>query len=778
MNKRIRFIATLLASVVLMLMLPEPVMSRTKPDATASTDNGFVNNIVISGNRAISTEEIRSVMSTKENTRYFGVFKPWVGIHRFADHLFNDPRGAYTHKTLLSSQNNVKKWMQESLGEAPIAFVSDDFRRDIALIKKLYTYKGYFFAIIDTTIRASDNGAQQNIFISIEENTPTRIDTISYQGLDNLDTAATSLYLKQSKLKVQDIFSVDNLLEERDRSINFFKEYGYALMHEDSISIQIDTVGVLAGVKVDLRLPQKLEYGPVKAVLHDPRKPDDPNAMRAFSLDNVDVTVYGNPRISDKLVTNYTAYRPGQLTQQSLQQKTLQNLGSTNIFSSIFIRRDSVQNGKLYTSIHLEPKPRHLIEPSIYADNRYGNLFLGTSLGYENRNLLKNAENLKIKGDFGMQLGTSNDLLSNLEDGQYEKYRAYELGLSASLVMPELKKPGSAYEATLEYNRSRLPILLDNQTGLLRASYNTSLNPRSRLNIDFFELEWVQKDSLNGFKQLFKTDLADNIGIDPTSSMDVDNALDSLLETNINQTFRVQYYSSNRKDPYRTTTHTWNAAVEAVGSLAWLIDEYIDTGSYAGYSDDDPQIFGTSYSQFFKISTQYSFTRKLSENTEVAGRVFAGWMAPYGKADDTPEERRFFAGGPNSMRGWLFNTLGPASNDNEVAANLGADIRLEGNLEYRIKFFKVFGQPSGIAVFTDLGNIWDRSGTYGLTFNSLYEDIAWDMGVGLRIGSPIGPFRFDFAYKLYDPSQKPEPWQLSNWTPGDYTFNFGIGEPF
>ncbi len=778
MNKRIRFFSRLLVGIVLMLLMPGLTGGTTKPDAQHSPDNGFVNTIVISGNRAISTEEIRSVMSTKENTRYFGVFKPWVGIHRFAEHLFNDSRGAYSHKTLLSSGSNVKKWMQESLGEAPIGYRADDFRRDIALIRKLYTYKGYFFAVIDTTILPSGNGKQKNLYISIEENTPTRIDTISYKGLEHLDSTITSRYLKQSRLKLQDIFSVDNLIEERDRSIDFFKEYGYALMHEDSIRIQIDTVGVLAGVLVDLSLPQQLEYGSVNAVVHDPRKPDDPNARRTVSMDSIDVTLYGKPGISEKLITNYTAYRPGQITQESLQQKTLQNLGSTNVFSSIFIRKDSVQNGKLFTSIHLEPKPRHLIEPSIFADNRYGSLFLGTSLGYENKNLLGKAENLKIKSDFGLQLGSSNNLLTNLEDDQYEKSGAYELGISASLVIPELKKPGNVYETTLEYSRSRLPILLDNQKSLLRMSYDKALSSKSRLNLDFFEFEWVKKDSLRGFEQLFKTDLAENIGVDPTDAAAVDNSLDSLLQTNINQTFRLQYYSSNRKEPFRTTTHNWNIAVEAVGSLAWLIDEYIDTGSYAGYSDDDPQIFGTTYSQFLKLSTQYSFTRKLSENRELSGRVFAGWMAPYGKADYTPEERRFFAGGPNSMRGWLFNTLGPGSNDNTVAANLGADIKLEGNLEYRIKFFKVFGQPSGIAVFSDIGNIWDRSGTYGLTFNSLYEDIAWDMGIGLRIGSPIGPFRFDFAYKLYDPSQKPEPWQFSNWSPGDYTFNFGIGEPF
>ena len=322
-----------------------------------------------------------------------------------------------------------------------------------------------------------------------------------------------------------------------------------------------------------------------------------------------------------------------------------------------------------------------------------------------------------------------------------------------------------------------MPILLDNQKGLLRATYNAQLTKKSRIHFDFFELELVKKDSLDGFKQLFKTDLADNIGVDPLDAVAVDNSLDSLLQTNLNQTFRLQYHYSNRNDPTRKTTYTWNVSLEEVGGLVYLIDKYLDTRSYNGFTDNDPQILGTPYSQFFKASGQFTFTKDFSEQQQLAGRVFLGAMTPYGKADATPDERRFYAGGPNSMRGWLFNTLGPGGNKSEAAATLGADIKIESNLEYRLKFFKLFGQPSGIAFFTDVGNIWDRNGPYGLTLESLLTDIAWDAGIGLRIGSPIGPFRFDFGYKLYDPSQT-KPWQISNWNIGDFTFNFGIGEAF
>ncbi len=657
------------------------------------------------------------------------------------------------------------------------SFLRETFDRDVALIRKLYSYKGYFDALIDTSVTSRERDGKILIDITIAEREPARIDAVRYDGLDTLADTLRQSYLSGSKIERDSRFTVDALLEERDRTVDFFREYGYAFMDEDSIRIRVDTVGANAGISFTVSLPRQLRYGPLRAVVHDPLNTDDPGTLETARKDDIDIAVYGGQKLSKSLVTNLTAYRPGDRTKQSLQQKTLQNFGATNAFSSVFIRKDSVSDGLLYTSLHLEPKPKHLIEPKLFADNRYGDLFVGSSLKYENKNLFGSAENLTVKVDYGTELGDSNDLLDNLEEDQYEPYRSYDLGLSANLVVPELERPGNVYSATLEYTSSRLPILLDNRKGLARASYNAQLTPKSRLIFDFFELEWVKKDSLDGFRQLFITDLARRIDVDPFDPSDVDNSLDSLLQTNLNQTFRLQYYYSNRNVPERKTTYNWNASFEAVGALAYLIDEYVDVRSYDGFTDADPQVLGTPYSQFFKLSGQFSFARNLDEQQQIAGRVFLGAMTPFGKADNTPDERRFYAGGPNSMRGWLFNTLGPGSNDSEAASGMGADIKIEGNLEYRLKFFKLFGQPSGIALFTDAGNIWDRNGPYGLTLKSFYRDIAWDAGVGLRLGSPIGPFRFDFAWKLYDPSED-DPWRFSTWQPGDFTFNFGIGEAF
>jgi len=729
-----------LALLSLVLLSAQSAHALTEPaDTVKKTVSPYVGNIRFSGNKSISEDELRQIIATTEHTSFLG-----LGL----------------------------------FGGAKKPLNSEEFNKDISLIKKLYTYKGFFFSDINSAVDKKGNGRKVNINIRIRENEPTRVDSLNYIGLEPISGDLRRLYLSRKLLKVNDIFSVERLIEERNRTISFFREYGYAFFHEDSIRIKIDTVGTHAGVRFRLNLPQRIKYGGVNVVVNSTARNAAKANVNAWSKDGINTRVIGKQKISPNLIVSAIEFRPGDLARQSLEQNTLRNFGLTNIFSSIYINPDSVRAGELFTTIHLETAPKHQIEPKLLVDNRYGELFFGGALAFENKNLFGGAEKFLSTATYGTQSGSSSRVLANLAEGEYEKVTPREFSLKNRLLLPVLKKPGNFYSVTAEYATTTQPILLSSRNALVRSSYNARLGPSSRLNFDFFEFELVQKDSLRGFKKLFKTDLATNIGIDPTNENRVNAGIDSLLNTHVNQSFRLRYNYSNRLNTLPEKT-IWNLdlLVEESGSLAWLVDNYFDKKSYSGFSERDPQIFGIAYSQYVKLESGMGFTKNLSPRSQLAGIWSVGLMRPYGKAETTPEERRFYAGGPNSMRGWLFNTLGPGRSASEAASNFGADIKLELGLEYRRKFFKVFKQPSGITFFTDIGNIWDRTGPYALTLGSLRRDFAWDAGAGLRVGSPIGPFRFDFAWKLHDPSEI-RPWKISRLRLQDYTFSFGIGEAF
>lgn len=736
-----RFRAGLAIWLLLMLSMP----GELRAEEHSPTSNGTsvtlpeVKSIEISGNKALTTEDIRGIMSTTTRDSFLGTGL-FAGARR--------------------------------------PFIADDFQKDIDLIRKLYTFKGYFYAAVDTTLVRNGD---VRIAIRIQENQPTLVDSLSYTGLDSIPENLRARYLRRGRLKLQQIFSVENLIDERDRTLDFFREYGYTFFHPDSIRITVDTLGLHAGVRFDIRLPERHTYGPVKVFVHDPLAKDNPATARTFERENVSVTIYGKQKFSPKVFSSAIAWKQDALTRQSLEQRTLENFGSTNLFSSISIKKDSVSTGAIPMTIDLEPSPKHQIEPKLLVDNRYGSLFAGGSLAYENRNLFGAGQQFRLSTNYGTQTSSNTSVLANLSPDQYEKIIPYEFNIKAELVIPRLGKQGSFYSGTVEYAQSKQPVLLSSQREIFRGTYSTKPARNSKLSFDFFELEVARKDSLRGFQQLFKTDLAENIGIDPADPVAVKRGLDSLLQTRLNQTFRLRYNYSNRDNasPRRRNSTFWNfsAMAEESGSLLWLIDNFVDTKANEEFASSDAQIFGTPYNQYVKLDTQLAVTKELSPDRQVAAKVALGWMSPYGKAQSTPEDHRFYAGGSNSMRGWVFGTLGPGSNANEAISNFGGDIKAELSLEYRMQLFKVFGQKSGITLFTDAGNIWDRTGPYAFSLQSLTRDFAWDWGAGLRIGSPIGPFRFDFAWKLHDPAD-PERWQFSKMKLTDFTFNFGIGEAF
>jgi hypothetical protein len=183
-------------------------------------------------------------------------------------------------------------------------------------------------------------------------------------------------------------------------------------------------------------------------------------------------------------------------------------------------------------------------------------------------------------------------------------------------------------------------------------------------------------------------------------------------------------------------------------------------------------------------------------NTELAFRAFAGYGLAYGNGIGTqqtlPFYKAFFAGGPNSMRGWQVRQVGLGSSyyyDTTTADKFG-DIKIEGNIEYRFNLGTIYGIKIGSAIYTDAGNIWNRNipktdttaSLAGSDFalNRFYKEFAVDIGTGLRFDfSNYFIVRFDWAYIVRDPRNPdyPNRWfydmQLKSGQ-----FQLGIGYPF
>lgn len=101
--------------------------------------------------------------------------------------------------------------------------------------------------------------------------------------------------------------------------------------------------------------------------------------------------------------------------------------------------------------------------------------------------------------------------------------------------------------------------------------------------------------------------------------------------------------------------------------------------------------------------------------------------------EELPASVRFFAGGDSSVRGYGFETLGPANDEGII---IGGSYLATFSLELD----RLIAEKWSVAVFMDTGN----------AFDDFDVDFKTGVGLGLRWYSPLGPIRVDFAHPLDD----------------------------
>ena len=240
---------------------------------------------------------------------------------------------------------------------------------------------------------------------------------------------------------------------------------------------------------------------------------------------------------------------------------------------------------------------------------------------------------------------------------------------------------------------------------------------------------------------------------------------------------------------------------------------------------------GTRFSRVLTEGSAYKTVGSSTFAVRVQMAAVLDGFTTRGATAYVPPEERLYAGGPNSVRGYNQNLLGPvvyivdriAVSDTVIDGNsaqlfrtadssrvrqyspTGGNTLIVANLEWRIRL-PSFGGNVQLATFVDAGQVWNRP-QQKFTFS----DLRVTPGMGVRVRSPIGPLRVDVAYNGYasttgsayfvgednvlrcvspgnqfssgivgtgqtcDPTFKPKP---SESVLSKLTFNFSIGQAF
>lgn len=147
-----------------------------------------------------------------------------------------------------------------------------------------------------------------------------------------------------------------------------------------------------------------------------------------------------------------------------------------------------------------------------------------------------------------------------------------------------------------------------------------------------------------------------------------------------------------------------------------------------------PDFLGSSVPMTIAKGTASAYWSLDEESRYVlAGRLGLGSIIG-ADLEEIPANRRFFAGGGGSVRGFGYRTLSPTF----LGEPIGGRSLLEASLEARIKITNTIG----IVPFVDAGTAFESS------YPDFDESIRVSAGLGLRYYTAIGPIRLDVAMPL------------------------------
>jgi len=150
--------------------------------------------------------------------------------------------------------------------------------------------------------------------------------------------------------------------------------------------------------------------------------------------------------------------------------------------------------------------------------------------------------------------------------------------------------------------------------------------------------------------------------------------------------------------------------------------------------------------EYYKL--QYDFEHYFPINNYLVFKVSTelGYGDSYGRTGNAglPFFQNFYAGGPNSVRGFEQNTLGPTYQISSASflQPLGGGVKTVGSAE--LLFPKLFSKSRGtrLSAFVDFGNVFSKPSDFDI------GEIRASAGVSLQWQAPVGPISISYSTPL------------------------------
>lgn len=623
------------------------------------------------------------------------------------------------------------------------------FKADVLRIGVLYRLSGFPNVAVDTLVQRTDQNVR--ITFKITEGEPIRVSTLDVTGLDSLEAHQPERLTDDLPLFEGDIFDRSLMQASADSIVRRLKDEGYPSA-DVLVSYVVRTAELSAAVTLDAVPGTRARFG--------------------------DVRVIGNKRVRESTVISLMTARPGHYFAQSDLFRSQRVLYASDLFRLTAVNIDTTRfvpgsdNVPLVVQV-LESPPRRARASAGYATN---DCFRG-SMGITFRNFLGNGRLLDLTGRISkvgvgepFDAGFENSICSPLAEDTLGS-RLVNFGLNASLRRPAFLSPNNTliFSAFGE-RRSEFKVYRRREVGV-----SVSLNretPVRRLPVALTYTLLYGKTTASPFSYCAFFNSCEPADIEFLGST---QRLGMLKGT------ATVPRANNPLDP----TRGYIASAELSFASRFI-------GS-------------SSQQQFLRALADYAWYRPVARDVVFSWRVRGGMIFSPVRLSGSdvpfvPPEHRFYGGGPNDVRGYQRNQLGPVvyyttrdavggeskpGRDSALVriAPVGGNTQAVANVELRFPS-PIFSSRLRLATFVDAGSVWQR----GLSD----IDFRVTPGAGIRVSTPLGPARFDVAYNPLGLQSGPlyivepdnsltldtarSPYRLENRS--KFTFHFAVGQPF
>lgn len=720
----------------------------------------------------VKASELNNYLRQKPNARTLGILP--MRLHTYS------LSGADTTKW-------YNRWLRR-LGEPPVIYSDRLTSYSARQLRQALINRGYMQP--DVKVDTLHRGLKKiDLTYHVTPGDAHKIASISREYEDSVLAYYVGLNLNETMLRSGDNLDMTTLDAERTRITNALQRHGYYAFSKDKISFRADTVAGSHNVGLTLHIADRHTRYTIRRVIFQPGY--EPGQNDSLLSQRLDTIPYGNiyiirstlgekSFISLKILESNNWIQPGKPYNSEEFNRTYEALGRLGIVRSITVALNPVKGtDELDAIVRLTRNSLQGITVELEGTNSEGDLGAGVGVTYQHRNLFRGSETLTVKAR-----GSYESLSGNLEGLINNHYT--EGSAEVALTLPKFSAPFlsrnykrrmlASTEFSINGNYQERPEYTRVIAGAgWRYKWSNRRNNNRRI-FDLVDVSYVFLprstinflDEVAGGNPLLRYSYEDHFIMRMGYSTFLTNKRVQTPVPGVNST------------PTQRLIWTFRGSAEIAGNLLYAISNL--TGQHK--HDGAYKIFGTQYAQYAKAEGDYMISRRLTQRTSLAFRAGAGLAVPYGNSSMVPFEKRFYAGGANSVRGWSVRTLGPgrydARNTMSNFINQCGDIRLDLNVEARCKLFWVIES----ALFIDGGNVWtirnyENQPGGQFSFRTFAQEIAWAYGAGIRLDFTYFLVRLDLGMKAYNPAMNQERWPLTHPDWGrDATFHFSVGYPF